>query len=484
MGVNDFNEIIKKQPPVKNNYKFIIYDFSNIVVISLFSNFSRLREEFGVESLTIGNFKAYLENGDGLILIDVRTQIEKLLDWIVDRLRDTIKARFSEFSNLKQIYMITDPQTDYDYTFQITKKSQINAIDLDLFNTWIDINEIAPDNDGVIHFNSKKEERIKRSKYMSVPTINILDSSTNELVVSTKNYEIFNEEKSDRDLNFLYRVLAQSLYFVDKHHLLKLIPLVQNRFIDLIKNESLDVKFLESAGEADPCIKAFYESKLFTEPTLIISADTDYWFLFGEIEDVDVVPPSLPTSLAKNPFTFWSKLFKSNSPMFLRLCIARASALLGNDYTQHLRIIAIDKFEEVITKLFNIENNHFEDIPPSRARNLTRITNTMSRQKIDIPKWKKGLSPVEIIKRTFKAIDSAIVAQLYDEKSEKLRAKEFFNGYYETLLIYANYDLYEEYIDLVDSNRDISSIENSFSIFKPFSANFDTGEISFEDPEI
>ena len=480
MGVNDFNEIIKKQPPVKNNYKFIIYDFSNIVVISLFSNFSRLREDFGVESLTIGNYKAYFDNGDALILLDVKSQIEKLLTWIIERLWETIKTRFSEFSNLKEIYMITDPQTDYDYTFQITKKSQINAIDLDLFETWIDINEITPDENGVIHFNSKKEERIKRSKYMSVPTIKIIDISTNENLVSTKDYKIFDEAKVEKDLNYLYRVISQSLYFVDKHRLLKLIPLVQNKFIDLIKKNSLNVRFLESAGEADPCIKAFYESELFTEPTLIISADTDYWFLFGEVEDVDVVSPNLPTSLAKNPFTFWSKLFKSNSPMFLRLCIARASALLGNDYTQHLRIIAIDKFEDNIIKLFNIEENNFQDIPSSKARNLMRITRTMSKQKIEIPKWKKGLSPVEIIRRTFKAIDSAIVAQLYDEKSEKLKAKEFFNGYYETLLIYANYDLYEEYVDLVELNRDISSIENDFSIFEHFSANFDTGEISFE----
>lgn len=480
MGVNDFNEIIKKQPPVKNNYKFIIYDFSNIVVISLFSNFSRLREDFGVESLTIGNYKAYFENGDDLILLDVKSQIEKLLTWIIERLWEMIKTRFSEFSSLKEIYMITDPQTDYDYTFQITKKSQINAIDLDLFETWIDINEIAPDENGVIHFNSKKEERIKRSKYMSVPTIKIRDTSTNEILVSTKDYKTFDEEKAEKDLNYLYRVISQSLYFVDKHHLLKLIPLVQNKFIDLIKKNSLNVRFLESAGEADPCIKAFYESELFTEPTLIISADTDYWFLFGEVEDVDVVSPNLPTSLAKNPFTFWSKLFKSNSPMFLRLCIARASALLGNDYTQHLRIIAIDKFEDIIIKLFNIEENNFQDIPSSRARNLMRITRTMSKQKIEIPKWKKGLSPVEIIRRTFKAIDSAIVAQLYDEKSEKIKAKEFFNGYYETLLIYANYDLYEEYVDLVELNRDISSFENDFSIFEHFSANFNTGEISFE----
>ena len=494
MGVNDFNEIVKRQPVVKTNYKNIIYDFSNLVVIALFSNYTRLRDEFGVSKLTIGDFKAVLANGAEYVLLDVGDQAQLLVQWSVERMRETIVAHFKEIPTLEMVYLITDPPTDYDYTFPVNKKSKINAIDLDLYNAWFDLNKITPDESGVIHFNSKREERIKRSKYMSVPMLRITTESANAAndendeseLLATSDYSEIEErmklEDIDDELEKLFRTIKQSLFFVDKHHLLKLIPLIQRELLNVIESEKLNVRFLESSGEADPCIKAFYEAELYTQPTLVISADTDYWFLFGEVEDVDVATPTKPGQplLARNPFNYWSKLFKSSSPMFLRLCIARASALLGNDYTQHLRIVGIDRFEEVIPKLFNIEDQSFTEIQPSRARNLSRITRTMSSQSIEVPQWRRGLRPDEIIKRTFKPIDSSILAQLSDPKCEKLKAREFFNGYYETLLIYANYDLYEDYTDLSISPHDVTELKRALNRFERFIADFETGEITFQ----
>ena len=455
MGVKGFNEIVRKQPIVANqDYKYILCDLSNLVITSLFSTYSKMRDESAITSNFIET-EHYKALSTKLILLDVHTQLESIVGGVVKRLREFVNVFFKRFSDLSRVVMITDPSSDYDYSINLTKSNTIQACDLTLLDKWIEINEMEAI-DGVLHFNSKKETREKRTQYMSVkPKFTIIDKSNDEVIIESTEHEIL-DEYTEGELMEIANKLRQSLWFTDKTNLLNLIPMIHNRFIETADERVL---ILESEAEADPCIKAYYNSNFYGERALVVSADTDYWFLFGEVEMVDVVSVLDDPSHSRNPFQFWSGIFKSISPTFLRMCIARSSALLGNDYTQGLSIININDFESVIAKLFNIGSS-FEDIVPRNRTNLYRITNTMTNQVLELP---KGDSPLERLQRSFKGIDMAILSQLDNDKVKT--SKRFFNGYYETILIYLNFMIYSHTIDLSKRPHDISKLEDLYSRF-------------------
>ena len=331
----------------------------------------------------------------------------------------------------------------------------------DLFNAWITLNKFEFDpNDIKIKFSSKEDEReLRVSQQTKTQNINIYKN--NEIIKTTNNYDEFDLLRKD---NLLYECLYHYTYYAKRSNFLNLIYLIQHKTIKLIKEKYLNkVEYLRSVSEADIFIKAFYNKYLKDDEsrTLIISNDTDYCILFGEYNNVDILTVSnFNLNKTKNPFCYWSDLFKTESKKTLRLILCRLSALFGNDYTLHNRKIVCDKKfikDDNLQKLFNMNNYLFKDINVSSVSSMGKFVKELNvySDKIDLLKQdlkSKNKDIKYLLTKHFKLIDYTILKNTYDDKQIK-----YFNGYYETLLIYLNFEKYVNYDDLIKGEFNLKS---------------------------
>lgn len=460
MGVKDLNNLVSEFPKVESdfrNYENILIDCSNVIVTFIFRYFGKLQK---TDSLNLGKYTINTSKTQQLILLPVNEQINELTDSIIKDIKLMLDKCIDEFDELQRIYIISDPNTEYDYKFINNEELCLNCVDNDMFNEWIKRNKFMYDENNVISFSSKEDERkLRVQQQQTIKPITIIDNETNETII-IDDYDVF----KNNDNNDLYKILYHFTYFQKRSRLMSLIPYIQHLIIELVKSEDYNdiVEYYRSNTEADIFMKAFYNDVLNKETkTLIISNDTDYDILFGEYINVDTMTVSnFNFDNIVNPYSYWYDLFHVNDIILFRLILARLSALFGNDYTCHDRkVVASLKFVHYLPILFNLGEFNYESIDLKKNTSLGKLKVNMIKQAI-VVNQKRELMKTELrsldrelekvkyetlakqykLTKHFKTLDSSIYNSITNEKDLK-----YFNGYYETLLIYLNFKIYNKY---------------------------------------
>ena len=460
MGVSDLNKLISLAKPTKRfDYKYVMIDMSNMIVTYLFRWFSRLPS---TKEIKFDNYTVKSVKGGGIIVENIEKIMTDLRSEVVGDISEIVIKLNKIYPGLEKIVFVSDPTTVYNYRYLYNDEKHMSCVDNDLFNVWVTLNghKIDDYDDISIDFSSKEEERSARVKsQMTKHPIQILDKDGN-VVREITDYRQFKEEPEDEELKHIFHVMFTCTYFMRRVRLMRLISYIQDGIISLAETTSR-IEYLCSKGEADIFIKAYHNKYLNDGThTLVMSNDTDYFMLFADVPSVDVskLSPFNPQECS-NPNEFWSDMLQiHDDPKFMRLMIARLSALFGNDYTCHRRKVVVDpaKFDAVKC-LFNI--NDYEDIHElsiSKVSSLYKLQTGIDSIYEDTHKYvtdlydkwqEKSDSKVRYktyqYNRAFKHIDTALV-------NEAVRTKDnhFFNGYYETLLIYMNFDTYDEFTDM------------------------------------
>ena len=273
--------------------------------------------------------------------------------------------------------------------------------------------------------------------------------------------EMFNEyefpDVEDEELNRIHHILRHCTYFIKRGNAMKIIPIIQQQIVRTFAEDE-QVKYFCSDTEADIFMKGYYLTHLNHRYTLIISNDTDYSMLFGEIEEVDVVTLNpFKQSEIKNPYSYWSELFDCRGKL-LRLLLARLSALLGNDYTCHKRKVVCDPATvDDWPMIFNCaQRSILEDIPYKRNTSIGKLMILTQEfyDPEDAKKYKDRDYKYRVVKM-FKHVDAAIMED-----------DEYFKTYYETLLIYLNAEFYNKYTEFkaTDEAIDIAKKIDKYKI--------------------
>lgn len=458
MGVSDLNEIVKDFPRAKSrqDYEYVIIDYSNLITVLLMRHLSTK-----VSTLPRTNeidFKYWTVHGDGLIVCDVHQQNERLINAVVDDTASIISRLV--YPSLKEIILVIDPTGTYDYHYVYNDVVKMSCVDVDMFNHWIELigNEHSDSYD--ITFNSKEKEKAIRNetkKKAKLPTITITHKESNQIIEINdytrfknpdellKSLELKFNEEAVNEFKRICAVLHHCTYFLNKNNVFGIVKIIKSEMIKRMLDKE-NVRFLCSQTEADVFIKAYFAKYIKDKQTLILSNDTDYDILFGEIECVDVglVSPFSP-SKAVNPYSYWTALFDTEDKRMLRNLLARISALLGNDYTCHeRRIVCSGKTIEYIPQLFNINGSVHSQID---VRSSTSISKLFTRARLC---HKPMEDELEV---SFTHVDRAIMDN-----------DEYFKGYYETLLIYLNYQQYVQSseIETID-DKERNEIERSMA---------------------
>jgi hypothetical protein len=245
----------------------------------------------------------------------------------------------------------------------------------------------------------------------------------------------------DDKLKDLYRAVAQqSNFFKNPEGYRKLIPFIA---VDLQCAYAHDtrVKFYQSSVEADLTIKTL-GTKLLNdgaESLLIMSDDTDYYVLFGDTENVYCRGISRNTDKTFSAISVFRNLFGEH---YSYDYVVRLSALLGNDYTVHERIVAAENVENILV-LFGFRNN----------KRINTLMNLRGPQKIkNVIKEARNSKIVERVSslngHSVSIVDTII--RNYDV--------DYFKRYAVTVLTYKNIEQYaNEYREITvtdETNRE------------------------------
>lgn len=459
MGVKDLNKIVKEFPIVSEedvDYNYVLIDCSNLIITYLFRHFAKLDS---TNEMTLGKWTVKTDKAFPLITKSIKEQIDFLIENIIHDLNVLLTICVDHFDSLEKIYIVSDPPCDYQYKFIDNEEMKMNYVDKDMFETWVAQNNI--EDRSLITFSSKTDERnLRVEQQKKVHPIKIYEGET--LVQTVENYEDFISENVDEEMKEMFKILYHFSFFQNRFKLMSLIPYIKFKMLEFIKdNEYVD--FYSSETEADVFMKAFYFKNLRDKGkrTLVLSNDTDYDILFGEFQDVDTATISgFDIKSIRNPYNYWYSLFKVNDSLLFRLILARVSALFGNDYTCHdRRVVAEPRFAEHLTRLFNLKEETFEDIDVKSTTALGKLVKTMNASK-DLVDFETMEAQLEELKKTdvekyvktykrhlllkhFKILDSSICSAIKDSKTLK-----YFNGYYETLLIYINFKIYDKFSDM------------------------------------
>ena len=457
MGVTDLNKIIKTATPVKHDdYTYVLVDMSNMLVTYLFRWYARFPT---TKEINFKNYDVTMNKG-ALIVENIEDLMTSLRSYVMGDVTKAVRDLLELYPKLKSIIFVSDPYSVYKYRYMYNSEKHMHCVDNDLFNEWITLNghEITDYEDISIDFSSKEAEKAIRVKSQMVEQpITITDKQGNVVKV-IEDYLDLKEEPEDEELKHIYHVLYTCTYFMKRSRLMKLMMYIQDAVINYAEiNEK--VEYFCSKGEADIFIKAYQNSHCCGDDdrTLVLSNDTDYFMLFADTPSADT--SRLEHSEIYNPNQFWSELLgiKYTDSRFMMLTIARLSALFGNDYTcHHRKIVAEPKNIDAIRCLFNIDEYKDIDVqyfhPSSSIAKFRTLVNSVYEDvNEDVQELYKKYEakPTDARYRTykynraFKHIDTAIVLE-----ATKTTNHDFFNGYYETLLIYMNFKTYGDYIDM------------------------------------
>lgn len=469
MGVTDLNKIVQKFPIVKfddMDYDNVVIDCSNLITTFMMRHIPRLPH---VSRVQFGQYLIRATKNE-LIAEDLEEQIKYVCGNIIHDLNEIINKCHSNFSNLKRIILVSDPSFEYQYKFISNDDVKMDQIHKVLFNKWIENRkyEIKDEKNINISFSSKEDERELRKKQLTYEKsfeISVEDEN-GEIIFQTSNYSDFWKEPEDEKYNELFNLIYHMTYLINKANCRRLISIIQNEIVKLISTiEHVKIDYYRSNTEADIFIKAYWDKNLKMDRTLVLSNDTDYNILFGECENVDttVISP-FNISNIHSPYQYWSSIFQTNNVIILRALLARLSALLGNDYTCHTRKIVCDtdpKFDliETLIKIFNFKDVDISKCEEPKISKSTSLSKFYSLAKLNFAKISPSIYEMKK-KITGRQNDKFedIYHFLHIDKSI-ISDDVYFNKYYETLLIYLNYNFYDDFeIIEIDDKFEISTL--------------------------
>lgn len=447
MGVTDLMKLVKDFPGATKidgefPYTHVIIDCSNLITTFIMRHLTTLQY---TSQITFDNYVVKMDRSE-LIAMCIDDQIEMIVRKVVLDAVDLIHKCEAWFPDLKEIILVSDPSKEYDYSYIYNDNIQMSCVDNMMFSKWMALKRIGYEDEYDIRFNAKEEERKIRVKSQEAQRLNpIYVYKDNEVVETFTEYEFPVVE--DEELNRIHHILRHCSYFIKRGNAMKLIPHIQQQLVRTFADDDV-VKYFCSDTEADVFMKGYYLTHLNHEYALVVSNDTDYSILFGEIPEVDVVKlnPFQPYEI-RNPFSYWYSLFDVKGKP-LRLLLARLSALLGNDYTCHKRKIVCDpKTVDDWPMLFNCADRSIEE--EVTYKNNTSIGKFMrlSQKYYDpdyVHKFRNKAQRYRIA-NMFKHLDAAVMED-----------ESYFKTYYETLLIYMNAEQYDKYTIMKDTGEDLN----------------------------
>ena len=478
MGVKDLNKIAEAKDEDNENagfpfveeglYDHIIIDCSNLIVTYLSRYFSKIPS---ADRFSTAKYDVVTSSSFQLKLMDARDQMKYLVDHVVKDVKDLLTKCMNSLTS-SHIVLVSDPNNTYTYKYLYNSSVKMTCVNEQMFKHWISINGYDDFSD--ISFDSKEEERKKRIDEQSIVQPLEIYNKEHVLLYSTPDYDNFNVYSPDgetldgsKEAIDLMKFLYQATYFLDKTRVMGLIPMIQKGIQELISTME-GVEYWIAETEADVFIKGIFKEKFADDHVLMLSNDTDYSILFGEFANVDLgkITP-FDIKKIRNPYRYWSDLFKVKDRVYLRMILMRLSALFGNDYTLHDRkLVADPKFVEYVPYFFNLAGHDIHELDDihfhsSSSINKLRKAILEIRDEVDeeleqekanakttteMKKWK--------INRTFRYLDRVMMTM----------PKEYFNGYFETLLIYMNFNFYTRYdnvqsLTLTGGSKVVKNIE-------------------------
>lgn len=429
MGIQGLNSLVKTCTPEKpQSYDKIIIDGSNLIFNKLTRQVSQLK-------------KLYILNEWKSIDKDIIFQTKFIINNCANDILTFIYACKSKF-NCDSIYIVIDPleSPSYHVSADLSYISEDNTDTILKNNKYITtiLHEDEINSNSIVEFNIKHEEQESRKKKTSKQ-----DLISNELA-KLEQLKISDEENdSEAKLEQLKSIFEQSYLYLSNSDLIKLSYIVMLNVEMQSRNENIHI--IDAIDEADLVIKNIaYENKDYK--TLIISADTDYYVLFSDSENVHITNITLNENIY-SPYKCW-KNFLENAYSYDS--VIRAAPLYGNDYTIHENVISATRNFNDMRDLFNI-NDRFNELKRNRRKTISSVTE----------KYK-----IENITHVLK-IDEMI--HDYNE--------EYFKKYYLSVIIYKNWFKYNrmnerhscnndnEYKNLIDDeiNNILQKLSNTFT---------------------
>ena len=309
MGVKSFNKIVEKygkQVHIStSDFNHIVIDGSNLLIRMIASACSIMKNKYKFPCID-------------LINLDIFQQYNLIIKQTI-----ILCANFIKKLNNENITILIDglgtPKYEIYYNTSITELSTEERM--------------IPDE----ILEMKKDEEVRRRENSA----NSFNSKYNPLVLVSAFPEIDTEQK-----NVIREIYKQGSLSFDNSNTFCL-----NRIIAYyLQQQFTSITFIESISEADLVLKYLAHQK--EGSILVISADTDYYILCGNLENVFFMNSQIGSSIYQ-PRQIWMDFLGTTSMEY----IARVSCLLGNDFTGLPMIYAQSCSDDIIS-LFNI--NHKE----------------------------------------------------------------------------------------------------------------------------
>lgn len=248
-----------------------------------------------------------------------------------------------------------------------------------------------------LSLNLKERERELRRKAS--------DRTSATTTITNKIRQQLSDDVSFNAVNELYR---QSDYYNNAGNRMKLIPIIISDIYEMAKNIH-DFFIIQSISEADFVIKNI--AQLYSNDTvLIMSADTDYYVLVADLENVYKTEIRIGRPV-HYPWRFWQDIICEGVSFDI---ICRVATMCGNDYTAHRYRISAENMAH-IRAICNVDDT-FSSLCKSRLRNIKPML--------------RCNKPVAIT-----------TAEEFDAMVEFDTDSMFIENYYYSVLIYTNWTL-------------------------------------------
>lgn len=390
MGVSKFNIIRDAYGKIMPIHKFkkIIIDASNLFHTYMSAAYSSMCDKYG--KYDFGGVKA-----------DILTQAADVVSSSFINIRKYLLYLINVYE-AENIILVFDPISTPDYIINVVGESECAKYLSSIYPKL----EFNSNERKIIHVHMKEEEQTKRRGIDPIAL----------------NIEKLNNIEDLTLKNCLINLYSETMLLGSQHNIIilssALISLVSQSFAD-----SKIVHLYRADGEADLLIKNLaYEDEV---DTLIISRDTDYYFLLSEFKWCYC------TDLKRNspvyrPYQIWEDFLGGN---FKYDIVIRLSPLLGNDYTAHKSILNSAAYNDILTFL-NIDGNFKSLVLKKQNMNVRKLYNVAEKNNL--------IESIGCSMISCEAIDAMINAYNFD----------YFKKYFLSIMIYTQWNTYSDYNEI------------------------------------
>ena len=439
MGILKLNELFKARcqtEPYNKHHRVIIFDGSNLIFKTLCAEHSNLKKS------------GLIINQWGSVNTDLFSQISYIIKYSIDRIINDIIRYYQR--GVEEIVLVLDPTESPKYVINTSFTYNHELQDI--------LDQELKDNVDV-EFTIKSEEQEKRRAQAN---------KTENKTGFIEEIESFNDiEPEQREI--LKNIFLQSFMFNETRELLKLgsyiLKEVYRTINDLNEHYNAEnetkhsFRIINAIDEADLVIKNIAHEYDPTTPILVLSADTDYNVLFGDMPNVDTCSLMNPNAIY-NPFNCWKVIF-NDSVCYDYDHIIRLAPLFGNDYT---------------VKEFLVSATNFDDVKKLYEGLIDRLKYGSTTKKIT--KFCKSIDPS--LYNSNDVLDLNKLDQFLADWNES-----YFRHYYLSNIIYTNWMKYNKYtvMNVPDEFESTQELEAFWRLFitPPFTLYKWNGEYIFND---